>query len=237
MRPNITVVDVGAGLKSLYAAWLKQYQTMVIHAIEPHPELANRLRTFIQENVDASYLTRGRVLIDECAMIDDPKKQTVELHLSNDLTSSSTLPFRKDSIRKWKYPIGRKLFANVGTATVRCATLTHWMKQHKVSRVDLLNIDVQGNAMEVLRGLEDSTTWDKIKELNVKVHAIDFELYAGQTLGPDVLQLCQRHYFTLKHHSKKTRGQEDVFGFHSELVLAKKIPLLGLSKKAMASSA
>lgn len=224
-----TIVDVGAGLKNMYALWLKRYPTMTVHAIEPHPELAQNLRDFIARTIDSA--ASSRIVVHECAMVDNAMHTATTLHLSNDASSSSTLPFNVDGVRKWKYPIGRRLFKNVGQVQVRCYTLAGWMAQNKISGVDLLNVDVQGNALQVLRGLTESKYWDKIKELVVKVHAVDFDLYTGQSHGPEVLELCQRHYMKLQTHVKLSRGQEDLLTFQSGLLLAKKVPLPNFARK------
>lgn len=219
------IVDVGAGLKNHYDDLFKQYPGLVIHAIEPHPELCEDIRKMVANNTNTH-------LIVHAFAINDGAQSECDFFMANDRSSSSTLPFCTENLKKWKYPIGRKLFQTTKTIRVVCKSLQTFIHEQKINRIDFLNIDVQGNSLDVLNSLS-ANDWNRIHEINIKVHNIDFEIYRGQTLGCDIIEKCRKRYFTLKYFGKRTRDQEDIFGFVSELATAKNMPIYGFSRKCM----
>ena len=86
--------------------------------------------------------------------------------------------------------------------------------------------------VKVLNGLQTPQDWNKIKELDVKVHNIAWDLYRGQTANYKALDMCRRHYFTMQGQVSKSRGQEDVLCFKSDIAVMKKWPSFGWSKRA-----
>ena len=204
---KVIIVDVGAGLRRHYKSWLAKHSGLHIHAIEPHPELAAELRA----------LDFQRLHVHEFAAT--AKNESVVFHLCSDRGSSSTLPFVTANIRRWLYPMGRRPFRTLRTINVEGKTLSAFFAEHNIGGIALLNIDVQGNSSEVLRGLTDTKDWNRVKEINVKVHTINFELYAGQSVNYQILDMCRRHYYTLRHRRTFNRGQEDVLGLRSDIAV------------------
>lgn len=226
-----TVVDVGAGLRRRYKDWLIEMPGLVIHAIEPHPELAAELRA-LAADLEADDGTSGeRLRVYEFAATEEDGP--CKFYLTNDRSSSSTLPLVEANLRKWRYPLGRRFFKTVGEIEVQGKTLHTFCKEHSVRLIDFLNVDVQGNALGVLNGWKTAADWDRAREMNIKVHTIDWELYAGQTVNYYVLDLCRRKYFSLDNKTPRTRGQEDVMSFLNDLAVMKGWPVKGWCKKAL----
>lgn len=226
-----TIVDVGAGLRRRYQDWLTEFSGLIIHAIEPHPDLANELRSLASQ-LEENKLTNGnRLHVHEFAASSENGR--CAFHLSNDKSSSSTLPFATENLRKWKYPLGRRLFKNIGEIEVKCKTLHTFFRDHNIRGVTFLNIDTQGNALSVLEGLMDQADWNRIQDINVKVHTIDWGLYHGQTVNYHVFDLCRRRYFSLRERTSRTRGQEDILCFKSNLAEIKGWTSIGWSKRAL----
>ena len=232
-----TVIDVGAGLKRRYKDWLSQFPGLVIYAIEPHPELAAGL-TKLAEKLEQDDLTSGnRLRIHEFVAVAPNTPSPVTFHLSNDKSSSSTLPFVMKNIRKWRYPLGRRMFKTVKQIQVPAKTLHAFCEKENIRGVSFLNVDVQGDALHVLEGLETAQDWDRIDEINVKVHSIEWELYATQSVNYHVLDMCRRHYFSLEDKKARTRNQEDLLCLKSDLAVMKGRSKFGWSKRATISMA
>jgi FkbM family methyltransferase len=66
---------------------------------------------------------------------------------------------------------------------VRCElrTISDIMVEHRVSRIDLLKVDVEGEELEVLRGI-DEADWEKIGQIVVEVHDLGGRLEAVKDL-------------------------------------------------------
>lgn len=213
------IVDVGAGLKGSYERLSKRFRgELTIYAIEPHPVLAEKIR---QQRMPG-------VIVDRTA-IAQPKE--VQLYCSVDASSSSTLPIRYENARRWKYPVGKRWLkaASPPVITVPAMTLDMFVEKHQIRKIDFLNIDVQGCAVQVLSSLSNQRIWDSIKELRVKVHTIDFEMYAGQSKNYDVMDCIRKHYFDLKEVSHISENQEDVLDFYSTLAANKGWRFIGWS--------
>jgi FkbM family methyltransferase len=226
------MVDVGAGQKRRYKDWLTEFQGLCIHAIEPHPVLARQLRHLADELEKDDLTSKKRLKVHEFAATS--KDGPCTFYLSNDQSSSSTLPFITDNIRKWRYPLGRRMFKTVDTIEIQGKTLETFCQQESIRGIAFLNIDVQGNTMGVLEGLTTADGWNRIKEINIKVHTIDWDLYEGQSVNYHVLDLCRRRYFSLQGRSTLSRGQEDVLCFSSDLAAMKGLTSrVGWSKRAL----
>lgn len=193
------IIDVGGGAYNEYAEWIRIRPGLEIHAIEPHPELAAVLRRktpFVHEMLIGASGASGA--------------SGVDLILANPLSCSSTLPFQMNNIRRWKYPAGGKLFSNTGVIKgIPNMTLTQFVERHipKFKRIDLLNIDVQGNTMSVLNSIS-SETWERIEKIIVKVYLIDWELYIGQSSTAEVLNTITQHGYHIVSEHVISRGQE-----------------------------
>lgn len=229
MLAKTVIIDVGAGLRSLYEDWLKMNRTFTIYVIHPHPDI---LKTIRENPRLVEYIKGDRLLLFEYAMTTD-ENTYIPYYCCNDKTSSSIYPFDPIEIRKWKYGLGKRLFETTSIIKVKTRTLRHFIEEQSIPRIAFLNVDVQGYSLSVLKGLSDKN-WNDIAELNVKVHSPSApSVYVGQCFGCDVLELCRRNYFSLLLFTKKSRDQEDIFGFCSELLLAKNIQVKNLSRKAI----
>jgi FkbM family methyltransferase len=225
---KFVIVDVGAGLSNYYFDWIQQYKGLIIHAIEPHPELAEKLRTKL-EGLE-------RVFIYEYALTDDDDQDFSNFYKCSHPASSSILPLNTTNLRRWRNPMGQTLLKNTDTIQVEALSLESFLTRHSIKgHINLLNIDVQGCALNVLRGIRSKRVWEVIKEINVKVHSIDWDLYENQTKLFDVMQLCQNHFFTLQEKKSLSRDQEDLLSFRNQIAVMKKWPFdhYSWAKKAL----
>lgn len=211
----MNIIDVGSGLMYKYKQLLNKYSTLKIYAFEADPHKYSKLCILEMEvNKDCD---KKRLYIFNCVVSDN--NGTCKLHVCNDSSSSSTLPFIITSIRKWKYPIGRRYFKTTRVIDVESVKLSDIIDKHHISQIDLLNIDTQGESLNVLQTLTIKY-YRKIKIIRVKAHSeLGFELYKGQCTAYDVSRLLKRYYFQLYNSQDCSRDQEQILTFKNEVLL------------------
>lgn len=213
------IIDVGAGLKNQYAHLLGANPNLIIYAIQPHPELAEELR-----QTHRSRLLK-QLFVHEIALtnIDGP----VKLHLINESGASSVLPMNPSSVRKWRYPVNRKAFESKGEITVIGKTMETFLEHARITgNITLINIAVQGYAYQVLAGIKKRQTWEKIKEINVKVHtfANNVELYHGQSKKEQIVDILMVHMYELKGTKMLSQNQEENLHFRNTVAASSRWP-------------
>ena len=180
-----TVIDVGAnkGQFAVYAATRWPHARLV--CFEPLPAPRAKL----------ARVTRGRSEIHDCALGSSAGEG--ELHLASRADSSSLLPLGA----RQKAIFGMQ---EAGVLRVPVRRLDSCLSP-PLRRPALLKIDVQGFELEVLKGacglLHDIDA--------VYVEASDVELYEGQALADEVLQLLASSGFQLagRFNTQLHKGQ------------------------------
>ncbi len=205
------IIDVGAGKYTNYHRWLTENDKTVIYSFEPNIVLYNKL---IQLRSGMLEGCSSRLHIYNMAVV-NTNDTKVQYHISNDIGSSSTLPFVKENVLRWKYPIGKRQFETIDTISVDCISLERFFEDKKLLFVELLNIDTQGNGYDILDSLSHRR-YSSIKSVQVKVHTIDYELYPGQSKYEDVVRYLKSRYYKLSSVQSVSRDQESVLTFQSE---------------------
>lgn len=220
-------IDVGAGNKNEYNEWLNKKPHVRIHAIEPHPDLAQNLR-----NMFAEHIKNERIFVYEfaCLALNAGRpllNRTTDFYLCNQKTCSSTLDFSAEGIVKWRYPAGAQQLVMTGKITVPAMALSDFIDTHIKSYRHLrLNVDVQGDSLKVLQGIRQ-THWESMDDITVKVHTdkIDkTDLYVGQAKEKDVIAIILKNEFKKESEVIITRGQEKILKFNRTILVLKKEP-------------
>lgn len=221
----MNIVDIGAGKYIKYRQWLSRFKKLKIYAFEPHPENFKKLEKIKNELPnDCS----KRLFIFKKAISN--KKGTFPFYITNDQSCSSLLPLVHENIRKWKYPAGRKLFKTVKTIQTETIKLTDILDEYNIHSIELLNVDTQGNSLDILSTLTFKQ-FSTIKEILVKVHSPGcIELYKGQCESYDVSRLLKRRYFQIFKSTNYSHGQEQILNFVNEPMKNRKTPYHGFSK-------
>lgn len=203
--PRSVIIDIGAGLRQKYNDMLSRDTGLIIHAIHPLGPFAlaassNRLivhSNFVISNADTN---ESNVYIDEAN------------------GGYSLLPFNVANTRRWKLPIFQTKRPTV-TKVIKLPTKTLETFINNIQlngNITLINIDVQGYASAVLSGITTKRTWSVIKEIAIKVHTIDYDLYVGQTKLTDVMDTLLIHNFTVQLQVNKSQNQETVICFRNQ---------------------
>lgn len=77
------------------------------------------------------------------------------------------------------YPLKRTLYLE--TVTCQMQTLSQFLRDHRIDRIDLLKVDAEKSELEIFRGIE-AQDWPKIQQVVVDVHDLDHRLEAITTL-------------------------------------------------------
>jgi FkbM family methyltransferase len=132
LRPGMVFVDVGAhvGQYTLVASQLVG-TTGQVHSFEPDPETYNWLESNIRRNRLAN------VFANRIALTAEPGTMRLYLSNINDIGSNSLQPPPNASGR---------------SCDVTCTPLDNYLKEHNVSHVDLIKMDVEGAESSALAG-------------------------------------------------------------------------------------
>jgi 31-O-methyltransferase len=188
---NDVILDVGAnvGVFSLRAA--QKGQNVKVYAFEPIPSIYNVLA----KNADSFH--KGQ--ITACKLgISDHDGQATFTYFPNTPALSTSHPEQwdnnpgafKDAVKgtmknppegmKWMRliptafagMIARHLVKGKETVTCKLQTLSTFITQNKLDKIDLLKIDCEGAEWSVLQGIRDEH-WSMIKSLVIEVHDLD----------------------------------------------------------------
>ena len=196
-------IDVGASDGRVWKKWMTIAPDARVFAFEPAPLNFNPMYNcrFDYPNV--------KMFQTAVSSVDNTE---TPFYISNDKNSSSLHPYNGESIRKWKYPPGRRLFKTDSVVNVPTMRLDTLIKKEHIRYVDYLKIDVQGHELEVLKGLGNSIT--KVREIQVAATLTPFDLHQGQTNQSDtIMKFMTDNAFTLFKQERLSRNQEVDYWF------------------------
>jgi len=128
LPPDPVVVDAGANI-GLFSVWLAcRYPGAVSHCFEPEPENYELLRHNLEQ---FQGFCHPFALGDRAGV--------ANLYISGFAADHSMIP--NEAVRR--------------VTTVTCIRLADYLEEHRIERIDLLKLDVEGSELEVLKGLEE----------------------------------------------------------------------------------
>lgn len=217
------IVDIGAGKYKKYKNWLTIYPDLRIYAFEPHIQNYKKISK-MRETLSAT--SAKRLFLINSAVSND--ESTRPFYVCRDGNSSSLLPFEKKNVHKWKYPVGHRVFKTIKTIQCKTTTLENIFNRYNIKCVELLNIDTQGNSLEILSTLK-SGQYNSIKKIMVKAHTeIGFNIYINQCYSYDVAKFLKRRFFQLFNKTAYSRGQEEILEFINQPMKNRKANFLNL---------
>lgn len=221
----MNIIDVGAGMTKYYQQWLSQYPTLRIFAIEPHYALFAKLeqfkKTLLLNHSNSNHSDPNQIILLNC-VITSSNETELPFYINNDPNSSSTLKLNNNNVSKWKHPIGRKRLCTTNVVNITNTTINDLIENHNIYYIDLLNIDVQGNSMDVLQGIKQEY-YNKIKQINIKLHDIEYELYQNQTRRDQIETHLNMRFFSRGPKTKKiSQDQEIILIYFNDIMKTKK---------------
>lgn len=199
------VIDVGAGLIQRYQEMLSRDPGLIIHSIAPLASLKSP--------------PLKRVIVHTGFVISDADATSEAVYTDEASGTTSLLPFNAANTRRWKLPrfqTKRPTSARI-VHQLPSKTLETFINDIQLNgNITLVNINVQGYADKVLASISTKRTWSVIKEVTVKVHTIDYDLYQGQAKLTDIMDTMLVHGFTVWKQTPKSQGQEAVISFRNQ---------------------
>lgn len=171
-----TVIDVGANVGQFALMALRCLPQARVLSFEPLPEAAERFARVMegQERVQLYRKALGAI------------ETTLPIHVTARADSSSLLA---PALQSEVYPGTHE----VGILQVEVAPLDHVIAANEILGPALLKIDVQGYEQQVLEGCE--TLLSRFDWVFAELSFV--ELYAGQTLAPEVIGWLETRGFRL----------------------------------------
>ena len=200
------IIYIGAGKGSKCIEWLDSIKQSQVFAFEPHPKQFEHLL-----NKSKSWKYKNRLVPYRKAISHITSKST--FYHSNDISSSSLLPFDPDGIKKWKYPPATRYFKTINEETIQTLRLDSFINRMNIRIIDLLYIEGQGTELNILHSLGRKAR--SIKQIICKVHTIQFNKYKTQSTKDDVFKYLKKKNFVLKDFKSISNGQEELLLFQN----------------------
>jgi FkbM family methyltransferase len=180
LRKDACVVDIGAniGMFSLFAS--HGCPDGRIHAFEPVPEIFECLET------NAKLYGRGRIAVHHWGFSSEATEQEFVYYprysMLSGVKSYADLEQERKMLARYLEPDHDRSRIFSGTPgdiveqhlktearICKLRRLSDWIQEKNLGRIDLLKIDLQRAAIDVLRGI-DSEDWGKIAQIVMEVH-------------------------------------------------------------------
>ena len=183
------ILDVGSHEGESLQLFQKIFPQAKLYAIEPNPEKKDLLLPYLS-NLEDLFV----------GALSNQSGKAV-WHLNEDTGTSSLKESNESAQKFWEASIKTKEMHEVATLT-----LDDWMKNHSISELGLLKIDVQGSELDVLKGGFKSLKAGQIKHIHCEITLIDAYQDTGQL--SEILKLleeCGFRLFDIQHLSRTGR--------------------------------
>jgi len=143
------IVDVGANIGAFTVLAASLYKNAKIFSFEPDKNNSEILKG----NINRNHL-EGRVVVSNSGV--DKEGGEKVFHINKREYAHSLLPFAgKDE--------------EAGQIRIHCITIAEIIMKEKISKIDILKLDIEGSEYEVLFGLPDEC-YQKIKNIVLEIH-------------------------------------------------------------------
>lgn len=181
-----TIVELG-GYNGLDAILLHLHYQCPVYTFECDPlrleEIAQRLKPY----PDVTLIPMGGWSLTGI----------LPFYIAGHSGASSFFPFNLETMRKWnKKSVEELTDPKIGpcrtkTTMIKTTRLDEWMESEGIEKIDLICMDVQGAALEVLRGLGE-----RLRDVKYVISEVDYkEIYRGETLFPKIHSFMKTHGF------------------------------------------
>lgn len=176
-----TILDVGAnwGTSTIHLA----SKDTLVYAFEPTPFLINHLYALSRNN--------NNFIVVPKAVSDFNGKAIFNIAGQHDWGCSSLLEFSDNLDKTWA---GRTDFKVTEKVEVDVIRLDNFIEEKKISQIDYLHCDTQGNDLKVLKGL--GNYYDIVVAGVIEVPAtIEVRLYKDQPSREETISWLETHNF------------------------------------------
>ncbi|MBN2454968.1 MAG: FkbM family methyltransferase [Sedimentisphaerales bacterium] len=176
---DLIIFDIGAYIGTIASIYKKTFPDSTIYCFEPFPESFEKLSQLCN---DKSIYAYQMAIADKC--------DKTALYVNTDLSCNSFFP-RPESGYKY-YP---KDSSNIREIQVETTILDSFCDENRISKIDILKLDVEGAEIKVLKGASKKLTSKKIKLIYTEVMFIPH--YKGGCLFHDVANFLSQYDYSL----------------------------------------
>lgn len=178
---EVVVLDVGAFVGETALKYNTLFPGSSIYAFEPFPDSYAQLakNTAAHRNI----ITVNKGVAD--------REGSSKFNSNSFAPTNSLLSTHKSSGEVW----GSGLLETATTIDIELTTIDSFVAANKISRIDVLKMDVQGAEYLVLRGAENSLQQGVIKMIYTEI--ITMPTYEGQLDFDEILRLMKSYGFIL----------------------------------------
>ena len=202
LPPNGCFIDVGAAIGYYLILARKLAPRLAIHGVEP----LERHRRFLNENLVLNGLTRDDFVIHSEGLTSSAGSQTfLDRGYSSRLASEGVKASVSLSAR-WKHSLEAVGLRRPKNEILTIPTITLDALARRLGRpIDLLQMDVQGLEVEVLKGAAESLKTGAVKCFLIGTHGRG----RGLTLHEECRELLRASGYTIEIDQPDTKEQPD----------------------------
>jgi len=162
---DAVVFDVGANI-GLFSLWtcFEPNTVKQVHAFEPLPDQFETLLANVELHGLNRQITPHRLAVGST------REEVFFTYYPNMPGNSTRWPDEKEELQKGK--MSQSKFDGAVKVKVCVDTLSDIFAEENIERVDLLKVDVEGEELNVLLGI-NADDWGKIHQIILEVHDVD----------------------------------------------------------------
>lgn len=165
---DLLIYDVGANRGATINEFMRYFPKAVIHAFEPHEELAKELAKRYQDN--------NNISINQCGIAD--KETTMLLNVNFSADTSSLLTSKKTGLNS------DKQVETLRQVEVPIATIDQYASVNHHNHIHILKLDIQGSELNALKGAAMLLAGNKVDMIFTETYFI--QQYEGQPLFHEI---------------------------------------------------
>lgn len=188
------IFDVGAYVGDTVEQFKFSFPESRIHAFEPFDESFEVMKNRFQKT--------DSIILNNVGIVDSEKKAG-SLYVTKNDGSSSLLKPKKSANKFW---VGNPLLIQK-KVEIRVNTIDKYCKEHKIHKIDILKIDVQGNEIKVLEGASHMLGRKNIKLIFTEISIAPSYRYQSEI--DEIISLLRTkgyrifNFFKMKHFKGK----------------------------------
>ncbi len=163
---SLTIFDVGAHVGEVTKKYRRMFPEAYIHAFEPYDRSYNAFKNLVTSDMNLT--------INQLALTDHTG--TVILNVNRSSATNSLLQTDERGAYFWE----RDLLETYDHVFVDATTIDLYCHQHKIDRIDILKLDIQGAEMTALKGAK--TLLEKGAITFIYTELLVAPTYKGQTV-------------------------------------------------------